>query len=188
LVTALAVLGVALVPGPPDAHAVDYDCADFVNQAEAQGYLLPGDPYRLDGDNDGTACEDLPCPCSYGSPAPPSTPSPPSVSSPPSPPPPETPAEPPYLTAYVACGLSRSAPRARECPHRSNVGAFFKSSQELTYSVCVTFPSGRRLCAEEQAALAGVLYVNKVTSNVTGWHKITWYAAGQRLTRYFWRR
>jgi len=44
--------------------AVDYDCADFANQAEAEEYLLPGDPYRLDADNDGIACEDLPCPCS----------------------------------------------------------------------------------------------------------------------------
>ena len=46
------------------AAATDYDCADFANQAEAEEYLLPGDPYNLDGDNDGIACEDLPCPCS----------------------------------------------------------------------------------------------------------------------------
>lgn len=62
------VLGVAalafLAPGSAVA-GTDYDCADFANQAEAQEYLLPGDPYRLDADNDGIACEDLPCPCSY---------------------------------------------------------------------------------------------------------------------------
>jgi hypothetical protein len=40
--------------------AVDYDCEDFSSQEEAQEYLLPGDPYGLDGDNDGVACEDLP--------------------------------------------------------------------------------------------------------------------------------
>jgi hypothetical protein len=45
--------------------SVDYDCADFVNQAEAEEYLAPGDPYNLDADGDGIACEDLPCPCSY---------------------------------------------------------------------------------------------------------------------------
>ena len=45
---------------PPAASAVDYDCADFATQEEAQEYLLPGDPYGLDGDNDGIACEDLP--------------------------------------------------------------------------------------------------------------------------------
>ncbi len=51
-----------LLPAP--ARAEDYDCADFANQAEAQAQLLPGDPYHLDGDGDGVACEDLPCPCS----------------------------------------------------------------------------------------------------------------------------
>jgi hypothetical protein len=49
----------------PIATASDYDCADFANQAEAEEYLLPGDPYNLDADSDGIACEDLPCPCSY---------------------------------------------------------------------------------------------------------------------------
>lgn len=38
----------------------DYDCSDFSSQSEAQSYLLPGDPYRLDGDGDGIACESLP--------------------------------------------------------------------------------------------------------------------------------
>jgi hypothetical protein len=46
------------------AHRRDYDCDDFANQAEAEEYLLPGDPYDLDADGDGIACEDLPCPCS----------------------------------------------------------------------------------------------------------------------------
>jgi hypothetical protein len=38
----------------------DCDCSDFSSQAQAQQYLLPGDPYRLDGDRDGIACESLP--------------------------------------------------------------------------------------------------------------------------------
>jgi hypothetical protein len=42
------------------ALAVDYDCADFATQEEAQEYLEPGDPHNLDGDGDGIACEDLP--------------------------------------------------------------------------------------------------------------------------------
>jgi len=57
-----ALLGSTAVPTM--AAAKDYDCADFANQAEAEEYLLPGDPYNLDADNDGVACEDLPCPCS----------------------------------------------------------------------------------------------------------------------------
>jgi hypothetical protein len=62
-------LGVAalivLTQQPAPAAARDYDCADFANQAEAEEYLEPGDPYNLDADSDGIACEDLPCPCSY---------------------------------------------------------------------------------------------------------------------------
>lgn len=51
----------------PTAHAVDKDCGDFDTQAEAQRFYeqwAPDDPHRLDGnDNDGRACEALPCPC-----------------------------------------------------------------------------------------------------------------------------
>jgi preprotein translocase subunit SecF len=37
----------------------DCDCKDFANQEEAQGVFdaYPGDPHRLDRDNDGIACE-----------------------------------------------------------------------------------------------------------------------------------
>jgi hypothetical protein len=52
-------------PGAAAAQHRDYDCADFATQAEAEEYLLPGDPYNLDADGDGIACEDNPCPCSY---------------------------------------------------------------------------------------------------------------------------
>lgn len=55
----LVALGLCLLTAPT-AAARDYDCADFASQAEAQEYLLPGDPYGLDADNDGIACETLP--------------------------------------------------------------------------------------------------------------------------------
>jgi endonuclease YncB( thermonuclease family) len=55
-----------LLPASP-AQAQDRDCDDFDNRAEAQEFYEnsgPGDPHRLDGnDNDGRACESLPCPC-----------------------------------------------------------------------------------------------------------------------------
>jgi hypothetical protein len=64
--SALLATAAAAFLTPASALAeTDYDCSDFANQAEAQEYLLPGDPYGLDADNDGIACEDLPCPCSY---------------------------------------------------------------------------------------------------------------------------
>jgi micrococcal nuclease len=42
-------------PKPPR----DYDCKDFKTQAEAQRLFdaYPGDPFRLDRDRDGIACE-----------------------------------------------------------------------------------------------------------------------------------
>jgi len=53
------------VPGPtvPETTASvagDYSCTDFGTQEEAQSYLTPGDPYALDPDGDGLACEELP--------------------------------------------------------------------------------------------------------------------------------
>jgi hypothetical protein len=65
VVGALVALWVAAAASPASAaRHRDYDCADFATQAEAEEYLLPGDPYNLDADGDGIACEDLPCPCS----------------------------------------------------------------------------------------------------------------------------
>lgn len=53
---------------PSSAIAADKDCADFASQRAAQIFFLKHggprrDPHRLDGDDDGVACEDNPCPC-----------------------------------------------------------------------------------------------------------------------------
>jgi micrococcal nuclease len=37
----------------------DVDCSDFSSWEEAQSYLLPGDPHKLDRDGDGSACDNL---------------------------------------------------------------------------------------------------------------------------------
>ncbi len=44
------------------SSARDYNCSDFRTQAEAQRIFnsIPGDPYKLDRDHDGIACESLP--------------------------------------------------------------------------------------------------------------------------------
>ncbi|MBK3644565.1 excalibur calcium-binding domain-containing protein [Streptomyces sp. MBT33] len=60
--TALALLA-TVGPAAAVAHAQsDRDCSDFVFQEEAQAVFDsdPSDPDRLDADNDGIACEDLP--------------------------------------------------------------------------------------------------------------------------------
>jgi len=67
LLVALAIVLAALLFASP-AAARDYDCSDFSTQAQAQKYLLPGDPHRLDAEGDGVACESLPCPCSTARP------------------------------------------------------------------------------------------------------------------------
>src|SRR3712207_3715652 len=56
LVTAVLSLGFT---GTANA-APDRDCPDFASQAAAQAAFdaVPGDPERLDADNDGIACED----------------------------------------------------------------------------------------------------------------------------------
>lgn len=48
------------VPETTASPAGDYSCADFQTQEEAQSYLTPGDPYVLDPDGNGLACESLP--------------------------------------------------------------------------------------------------------------------------------
>jgi endonuclease YncB( thermonuclease family) len=55
----------------PASAVVDMDCGDFPNQSAAQTFYVnhgPGDPHRLDDDNDGRACETLPCPCGVRNP------------------------------------------------------------------------------------------------------------------------
>lgn len=56
--SAAALLAAATaVPLAGTAFAQDRDCADFASQADAQAALQPGDPERLDADDDGQACE-----------------------------------------------------------------------------------------------------------------------------------
>ena len=47
----------------PGSRSGDQDCSDFNTHRAAQAFFerhQPGDPHRLDGDNDGQACESLP--------------------------------------------------------------------------------------------------------------------------------
>jgi len=60
LLTAVAALGLTAAP----ASAADKDCADFSTWRQAQNFFKKHggpkyDPHRLDGDNDGVACESL---------------------------------------------------------------------------------------------------------------------------------
>ncbi len=67
---ALIVCLISALPAAATAHRLDKDCDNFKTQKEAQiFYIKHGgpryDPDDLDGDDDGVACEDNPCPCYY---------------------------------------------------------------------------------------------------------------------------
>jgi hypothetical protein len=83
---------------------------------------------------------------------------------------------------YVGCGVSQNAKPKHKCPKRSKKGAFFKSlNGDVNYSICVKFPTGKNICAKSQPAKQGTLYVNKITSNIPGKHKVTWFVEGKRV-------
>ncbi|MFL5899906.1 MAG: hypothetical protein ACJ75S_01725 [Solirubrobacterales bacterium] len=88
----------------------------------------------------------------------------------------------PAYKHYVACGVTENAKPAHECSKKSKKGAFFKSlNGEVDYSVCVKFPTGKNLCAKAQPAKQGVLYFNKITSNIPGRHRVSWFVEGKRV-------
>ena len=92
---------------------------------------------------------------------------------------------------YVACGTSGKANPSHDCPVRraasGNVGAFFRSnSKDVVYKVCVKFPGANApRCAGGQEAKKGKLYVNPITSDQIGRHKVTWFVKGQRVGVWF---
>jgi hypothetical protein len=83
---------------------------------------------------------------------------------------------------YVACGVSKNAKPDHKCNKSSKKGAFFKSLKgDVSYSVCVKFPTGKNICAKAQPATQGTLYVNKITSNIPGKHRVSWFVEGKRV-------
>jgi hypothetical protein len=83
---------------------------------------------------------------------------------------------------YVACGVSQNAKPAHKCPKKAKKGAFFRSVKaDVNYSVCVKFPTGKNICAKAQPATQGTLYVNKITSNIPGKHRVSWFVEGKQV-------
>lgn len=83
---------------------------------------------------------------------------------------------------YVACGLSQNAKPAHVCQKPRKKGAFFRSNKaDVFYTVCVKFPTKKNLCAPKQEAVRGTLYVNKITTNIPGPHRVTWFVEGKRV-------
>lgn len=89
-------------------------------------------------------------------------------------------------TVFTACGRSAGTPRSSRCIVGDRVGAFFRSNVgDTAYTICIRFPTGRVLCADEQPATQGTLYVNAVTTNIVGRHTVTWTVDGIVLEREF---
>lgn len=87
---------------------------------------------------------------------------------------------------YVGCSRSSNGPPSSRCFVGDRIGAFFRSNAaDALYSVCIAFPNGRELCAQEQVARQGQLYVNPVTTNLVGSHIVTWSVDGLVFTRKF---
>lgn len=83
---------------------------------------------------------------------------------------------------YVACGLTQNAKPAHVCQKARKKGAFFRSNNaDVFYTVCVKFPGKKHLCAPKQKAEQGTLYVNKITSNAAGKHRVTWFVQGKAV-------
>jgi hypothetical protein len=88
----------------------------------------------------------------------------------------------PAFEHYVACGLSKNAKPSHLCQKPRKKGAFFQSNRgDVFYTVCVKFPTKKNLCAPKQEAVQGTLYVNKITSNIPGKHRVTWFVGGKRV-------
>jgi hypothetical protein len=84
---------------------------------------------------------------------------------------------------YVACGVSQNAKPSHVCQKARKKGAFFRSNNATVfYTVCVKFPQkAKPLCADEQEAVQGTLYVNKITSNIPGKHLVSWFVSGKKV-------
>jgi hypothetical protein len=86
---------------------------------------------------------------------------------------------------YVACGLSKNAKPSHLCQKGRPKGAFFESTKaDVFYTVCVKFPNTKSLCKPKQEAVRGTLYVNKITSNIPGKHRVAWFVNGKRVGVY----
>lgn len=59
---------------------------------------------------------------------------------------------------------------------------FESEAADALYEVCVAFPTGEELCAGEQEAQAGALYVNTIsTADIPGIYNVTWSVGGQQV-------
>lgn len=82
-------------------------------------------------------------------------------------------------TTFVGCDdLADNPVPSHVCLTKDFPAAYFEADVDTEYEICVEFPGGKVLCAEEQFAEAEVLYLNSITSELPGNHVVTWYVEG----------
>jgi hypothetical protein len=91
-------------------------------------------------------------------------------------------------STFVGCDDLDATPTPSNVCHIGDFpGAYFESDVDTEYEVCVEFPGGLELCAEEQFAEAGVLYVNSITTESEGNHFASWYVKGVKVGSWLFR-
>jgi hypothetical protein len=91
------------------------------------------------------------------------------------------------ITAYVGCSINATAIASHVCQIGDAPGAFFESDVDTEYEICLTFPDAETLCVEEEPAEAGVLYVNEITTDLTGNYLTSWYIEGVEVASWSFR-
>lgn len=92
------------------------------------------------------------------------------------------------FSTYVGCSTLASAAPSHVCEVGDEPGAFFESPDaEVEYEVCVTFPDAETLCAEEEIADEGVLFVNAITTDLAGDYLVNWYVEGVEVAEWTFR-
>jgi hypothetical protein len=91
----------------------------------------------------------------------------------------------PAYRFYSVCSHNKNAPEDSTCPKNGKKGAVFKSNNaSVVFKICVKFPGGQKLCANNQPAPKGVKVLNTITSNQKGDHRITWKVNGVLVGSY----
>jgi hypothetical protein len=146
---------------------------------------------RFVEETEGAACETFGPAWSFIQQAPPT--SPPTAPAPPTAPTttpakpkptpnPKSKVKPPSVSTWTGCGVTPTTPRSHHCKQGefgTEFGAFIKASQDVTYKLCVRFPTGRKECVRNEPAKAERTYVNRVPAKFPGRYALTWTVEGR---------
>jgi hypothetical protein len=89
---------------------------------------------------------------------------------------------------FVGCNDLAEIPVPSHVCHVGDFpAAYFESDTDTEYEVCVEFPGGKEVCAEEQFAEGEALYLNSITSEIPGNHFVSWYVEGVEVGSWLFR-